>query len=323
MELNKLIMQFVKDADVEKASKKQYDFAIRKFFRWVQAEKKDPHNLKRSDIINYNTYLKEADMSQSTKKNYFTVVRLYFVWASSNQYHDDVAAGIKSAKSNQDFKKHYLPADKVKELLGKIDRTKEIGARNYAIISIMITNGLRRSEVTSMDIGDITTKYNKLGIMIKGKGRQAKDQFVQLDDSTMDAINDYLVLRYDHSDDRPMFASMNHITKGKRITTSSLSRILKSQLNSINLTGKYYSCHSFRHTAATLLIEAGYDLHQVQRFMRHKSPSTTQLYTRMIDEKISFENPLSKALVKLINTTPNQEHETLNIEFNTTTQKTL
>jgi len=301
MIIHELIPQFTADADVSKPSQLKYDFAIRKFFLWVDASRKDPNKLRRADIINYNTYLKETDLSQASKKNYFTVVRLFYTWAASNGHYTDIASGLKSAKNSSEYKKQYLPAEKVQELFSKMDRTTELGARNYAIVSLMVYNGLRRSEVSAMDIGDITTKYNKMGIMIKGKGRQAKDQFIQLDETTLDAINDYLVLRYNHADDQPMFTSMNYCTKGKRIHGASLSRIIKNSLKAIDLTGKYYSCHSLRHTAATLLIEAGYDLHQVQRFMRHKSPATTQLYTRMIDEKISFENPLSKVLVNLIN----------------------
>ena len=301
MKISELIKLFISEADVSEGSRDKYDFAIRKFFLWVHANHKDPDKLRRTDIINYNTYLKATTLSQSTKKNYFTAVRLFFAWASANRYHDDIASGIKSAKNSNEYKKQYLPADKVKELFNCMDRKKELGSRDYAIVSLMVYNGLRRSEVSAIDIGDITIRYDRMGIMIQGKGRQAKDQFIQLDDITMDAINDYLVMRYNSEDQEPLFTSMNYCTKGKRISTSSLSRIIKNRLISINLTGKYYSCHSLRHTAATLLIEAGYDLHQVQRFMRHKSPATTQLYTRMIDEKISFNNPLSKALVNIIN----------------------
>jgi len=303
MIIHELIPQFIADADVTKPSQAKYDFAIRKFILWVHANHKDPSKLRRADIINYNTYLKEKDLSQASKKNYFTVVRLFYTWAASNGHYTDIASGLKSAKNSSEYKKQYLPAEKVQELFSKMDRSTELGARNYAIVSLMVYNGLRRSEVSAMDIGDITTRYEKTGIMIKGKGRQAKDQFIQLDDITMDAINDYLVLRYNHDNDQPMFTSMNYCTKGRRLHTASLSRLIKNSLESIGLTGKYYSCHSLRHTAATLLIEAGYDLHQVQRFMRHKSPATTQLYTRMIDEKISLENPLSKALINLINNT--------------------
>jgi site-specific recombinase XerD len=301
MKIHQLIEQFISDADVSESSRVRYGFAIKKFFLWVAANKKEYDKLRRSDIINYNTYLKGEELSQATKKNYFTVVRIFYSWASSNGYHDDIAAGIKSAKDNSEYKKSYLKTEEVQKLFASIKKETEIGARDNAMISLMIYNGLRRSEITTIDCGDFTTRFDKTGVMIQGKGRQAKDQFIQLDDITIDAINDYLVKRYSREDTDPLFTSMNHITKGKRIRATCLSRIIKQRLVSIGLDGKQYSCHSLRHTAAALLIEMNYELNFIQRFMRHKSISTTQLYTRMIEDKMSLEKPLSKALVNLIN----------------------
>lgn len=300
MKASELISLFLSEADIQHRSRSMYDFSIKKFFIWAHSQGKDPESLRRSDIINYKDHLVKSGILETTVKNYFTIVRLFFRWASDNRYLENITDGIRHPKYKKGYKKLPLNIDQAKSLLSSIDRSDEKGLRDYAIIMLLLENGLRRSEVLSIDLKDMTQKNGKDVIFIKGKGRTYKDQFIIPSEETVQAINDYLVLRNCYDDTDPLFTSIAGTKRGQRLAAMSLSVIMKKRLKEIGLEGKYYTCHSLRHTAACLLLDNGNDLHEVQLFLRHNSPNTTQLYTRIIDEQIKFENKAGKTLHNLL-----------------------
>lgn len=300
MKLSELIMLFIAELDVSTYSRMMYDFSIRKFFRWVQANNKDYEKLSRADIINYKSYLHNSKLSVPSVKNYLSVVRVFYAWAEEYGHYDNIAAGIKSPKNDNSFKKYPLSFEEQYKLL-QIERKSERGARDFALITLLLNNGLRRSEVVSINIGDVQERNNNWGICIKGKGRDSKDQWIMLIEDTLNAIHEYLVFRNDPSDDQPLFSSLNYSTMGKRLDMNSVSKIVKAYLVAIGLDSKYYTCHSLRHTTACNLMEKNLDITQIQRFMRHNSLSTTQLYTRVMEEKIMQENPAGKIIQSIRN----------------------
>jgi integrase/recombinase XerC/integrase/recombinase XerD len=300
MKINEVICSFINDADVNEASRKMYDFCIKKYIKWVQVSKKDIEKLTRADVINYKSHLQATTLSLPTIKNYFTVVRIFYAWAESYNILENIAANIKSPKTNNSFKKYPLTFQEQDKLLASVDRLKEKGARDYAMISLLLNNGLRRAEIVSINIEDIKTRHGKMGIEIKGKGRDDKDQWIMLIPHSHEAIWNYLTYRKWKPCD-PLFTSLNASNRGNRIDQNSVSKIIKDHLVKIGLDSKYYTCHSLRHTAACNLIEKGLDITQVRLFMRHNSIATTQLYTRVVEERISQNNPAGKIMQSLRN----------------------
>ncbi len=302
MKPSELIAQFLADADVVAGSKKMYDFAIRRFFLWVHFHKIPVDGIKKHHILSYKEELtrKEPKLTINTQKNYLSVVKMFFVWAENNNHMENVAANIRRIKFDDNtFRKDYLSREEVNKLLASYDTTTEKGSRDYAITLLMVTSGLRRNEVVTLDYADIAEKEGKQGIWVMGKGRNEK-QFVSITGSTMDAINDYLVQRNELTDESPLFASCFN----KRMTPGWLSKLIKGRLTMIGLTGKTYSCHSLRHTTACLLVETNENMNEIQQLMRHKSPVTTQIYTRVVNEKIRLENKAGKAIESLIYSDP-------------------
>lgn len=304
MKASELIKEFLANKSINQNSRFAYDQALRKFFLWTHTHGKDPDDLKSADFINYKDYLKEANISASTMRNYFRIVRLFYRKMDEMGILDDITKGTRPPKYDNSFKKYPLSREQVRELLESIDRSDEIGLRDYAIIMLMICNGLRRAEANNINLSDITIKNGKHCIFIKGKGRDDKDQVIYITDPVRQAINDYLQLRNCWDDNQPLFTSAGGRSKYRRLKANSMTDVIKERLKAIGLNSKFYTCHSLRHTAACLLIDAGYDLHQVQLFLRHKSPLTTQLYTRVIDEKIKAENKASETIINIILNNP-------------------
>ena len=93
------------------------------------------------------------------------------------------------------------------------------GMRDYAIIVLMITGGLRTVEVTRANIGDIRNIGESTVLFIQGKGKIEKNDYVKLPDAVEKAIRTYLSSRKDDkSDTSPLFVSSSNNNNGKRLT---------------------------------------------------------------------------------------------------------
>jgi site-specific recombinase XerD len=277
MKLSEIIPQFLSELDIQEQSRKMYKQAIEKFFLWVHANHLNPDKLGRADIINYKTHLHASKLSVASIKNYLTIVHIFYQWCSLNNIHDEITLGIKPPRYDNSYKKYPLTIKQVEDLFKAMDLTTKTGKRDKAMIRLMIWNGLRRIEIGRINIGDIDNGL----IYIRGKGRIRKEESVDINDSVMDDINDYLVTRDNVSDDQPLFTNRF----GNRISLDMISRIVKNYLKLIGLDSKYYTCHSLRHTTATLLLESGTPIEDIKWILRHRSINTSLLYTRLVEER--------------------------------------
>lgn len=183
----------------------------------------------------------------------------------------------------------YLTLDESKRLLDSISgKHKE---RNYCIVVMFLNCGLRLSELISININNI--KEDTLTVVGKGN----KERTIYLNDLCLEAINDYLEVRVepDSEDDKnALFIS----GKRKRISKKAIQDLLKKYFKQAELTGKKYTAHKLRHTAATLLYKhGGVDIRVLQQILGHESVSTTQIYTHVDEEQLRDAvklNPLSE-----------------------------
>jgi site-specific recombinase XerD len=119
-----------------------------------------------------------------------------------------------------------------------------------------LRTGLRTVEFRA-DISDITLKSGQRVLKVKGKGKDEKDDFVCLTDKTYQVIHLYLQSRGRFKIGEPLFISESYNSKGKRLTTKTISFIAKNGLRSIGLSGHEFTAHSLRHTTAETILRAG------------------------------------------------------------------
>lgn len=167
----------------------------------------------------------------------------------------------------------------LKEAYGESEQEK----RDYAILSLMLRTGLRDIEVVRADVGDIKPHSGVMVLFVHGKGRSEKDDFVVLTDALLADINRYLDARDPHSPADPLFASTSNRNKGGRLTTRSVSGIVKQALRNIGLDSERYTAHSLRHTSVTYALMAGAALEETQKMARHADISTTMVYAQHVD----------------------------------------
>lgn len=143
--------------------------------------------------------------------------------------------------------------------------------RNYLIIEILYTTGIRRSELINLKLSDVDVRAG----VIKVLGKRSKERFIPLLTSTSELINKYVILRNElASNSRYLFIT----NKGKKLYESLVYKIVKKQFDAISTKDKR-SPHVLRHAFATHLLDEGADLIAVKELLGHASLASTQIYT--------------------------------------------
>lgn len=282
-----LIERFVSSQDVFQNSRETYKRELRQFMGWLQnTEDKYGDNrmaklrnweLGREDILAYKKDLEET-YSSYTVNSYLTAVRKFFDWLDREIGYQNPVEDVKGLKQPKGHSKDSLTPGQVREALKSIDRDSLKGKRDYALFNLMVRTGLRVIEIARAEVKDLSQKSGEPVLWIQGKGRTEKDDFVVLTPEAERPLRDYLSERIEPEAETPLFVSLSNRNYGESMTTRSISRVIKNILQDINLDSERFTAHSLRHTAITLAIQGGADLHQAQAMARHSDPKTTERY---------------------------------------------
>lgn len=170
----------------------------------------------------------------------------------------------------------YLPktlsVDEACTLMERDHRNDLLGLRDRAIVEMLYSCGLRISELTGLDVGDLDLQQNLVRVL--GKGR--KERIVPVGHKARTAIIDYLEARGAPAEDEPLYLN----ARGGRLTPRSVQRNLKTRLIKAGIL-KDISPHALRHSFATHLLDGGADLRAIQELLGHSSLATTQRYTHV------------------------------------------
>ncbi len=170
-----------------------------------------------------------------------------------------------------------LSVDEVMSLLRVRFSEDAAGLRDRAMIELFYTTGIRLSELTGLNLGDVHLAEGL--VKVRGKGR--RERIVPAGRPALEAIEAYLQRRPELAeglpnrvDGAPLFLSR----RGKRMNPRGVARVVERVVRESGI-GRKISPHALRHTFATHLLDAGADLRSIQEMLGHRSLSTTQKYT--------------------------------------------
>ena len=147
-----LIYSWIKFIDVRPSSQKTYCKAIRQLFKFL-----NEHSIfqpTRDDIEIWKNSLLQSKKA-STVQLYIIATKLFFKFLSQHNLYPNITDNMKSAKVDHEHKKDALTIEQCQAILKVIDTSTQKGLRDRAIISLMITAGLRTIEVVRADVGDL------------------------------------------------------------------------------------------------------------------------------------------------------------------------
>lgn len=232
----------------------------------------------------YLAYLDEKEYARKTIARRISSLRSFYDYLIKENHIDiNIFTLIDIPKIPRKLPK-IIQDDEIEMLFKSIDRFKPLGFRNYVLLDLLFSCGLRASELIEMDIKDIHLERKQL--LIHGKG--SKDRYVPLHQKLIEDLKHYLTYT------RPILLSKGPSTfehrvfinyKGTPLTVRGLQLILKKIISDSGETYKIHP-HMLRHAFATTLLNHGADLRVVQELLGHAHLKSTQIYTHVSSEKI-------------------------------------
>lgn len=147
-------------------------------------------------------------------------------------------------------------------------------ARDVAVLETLFSTGVRVSELCRLRPGDVDLAHGQLFVMGKGK----RERIVPLcDASTLRALEEYAACHADHLDPERAFFLNRDL---RPLSDQSVRRIIRKHQRCAGLAGPV-TPHMFRHTIATMLLENGVDIRNIQTLLGHSSLAVTEIYTHV------------------------------------------
>ena len=275
-----LLNDFYAFLDVSEKTLITYRGALKQFFKFLNANGiKNPCH---DDILTFKKTLLDAGRKATTVSLYLAAARKFFTWCEQRGIYQNISIGVKSPKVDTGHKRDFVGANQLKKILADMPRNSLESKRDYAIIALMASCGLRTIEVVRANVGDIRNLGDNTVLYVQGKGKTSKSDFVKLTQQVLNTIRDYLNERGNVADDAPLFASISRRNYGGRLTTYSVSRICKNAFRLAGINSSRITAHSLRHSAVTFSLMSGISLPDVQAFARHSSLNTTMIYNHSI-----------------------------------------
>lgn len=229
-----------------------------------------------SDIVSYFVTLQSIGLVNTSIARKRVAIKQFFLYLSRQEIDIkvdfDQVPKIKISQHLPDF----LSVDEMFKLLDSLPVEMPLQIRNKAMMELLYATGLRISELLGLTIHDIV--YADKVILIRGKG--SKQRYVPVLDNVLELVVSYIsnvrpiLLKFKKND----YIFLNHL--GNKMSRMGFWKILQIAVVNAGLK-KDITPHTFRHSFATHLLEAGVNLRIVQTLLGHSSLNTTQIYTHV------------------------------------------
>lgn len=266
------------------------DLYLRYFLLWCEERGLSrPQDITKPIIERYQRHLflhrKDDGQPLSTRSQHtrITPLRAYFKWlARQNYILYNPASELELPRLERRLPKHVLSVKEAEAVLAMPDLNLSTGIRDRAILETLYSTGMRRMELIGLHLHDIDTERGTVMIR-QGKGK--KDRMIPIGERALEWVakyrDDVRLELATGEDDGSLFLT----NLGEAFTPNRLTQLVRDHVNAAK-TGKTGSCHLFRHTMATLMLENGADIRFIQAMLGHANLETTQIYTQVSIRKL-------------------------------------
>lgn len=261
-----------------------YQRDVKKLISFLEMKENSnpPTKIKTKDIRDFIQWVAEVGLSAKSQARIISSLKSFFNYLIlENIITQNPVQTIENPKIGS-YLPETLSTNEIDKLINNIDLSHPQGNRNKAIIEVLYSCGLRVSELINLKISNW---YKKDGfIKVEGKGN--KERLIPIGELANDLIDLYFIENRNHQkiqkDNRDyIFLNRN----GRKLTRVMIFTIVKKLSEKANIK-KNISPHTFRHSFATHLIEAGANLRAVQEMLGHESITTTEIYTHLDSDYI-------------------------------------
>ena len=281
--LNHQIQQFTAylqtERDVSPHTLAAYRSDLSQLLTFALREKGESVSAQEFDHLLLRRYL--AGLSKDTKKSSIgrklAAIRSFFRFLLRRGVIVKNPAELISTPKKEQQLPFHLDIDQATTLMEAPDAKQKYALRDRAILELLYSSGLRVSELTGLNIGEL----DFAAAMVRVTGKGGKERIVPVGSRALEALQEYLEQRKDAAAGGAIFLN----TRGERINRRSVARIVDAHVMQI-AAFKRISPHTLRHTFATHMLEGGADLRAIQELLGHASLSTTQKYTHVSIDRL-------------------------------------
>ena len=231
----------------------------------------------------YLHFIQRFDYKKTTIARKTAAIRTFYKFLFREKYIDSNPSVSLSAPKRPKPLPKFLTPEEVEQILNNVKIDTPAGFRNRVILELLWATGMRISELSNLNFGDINLDENEIRVFGKG----AKERIVLMSDRAKNYLKQYIETARDlitgpeyktpgQNDDSPLFIN----NTGYRLQNKTIRKVINDTVEKIELPKKV-TPHVFRHSFATKLIENGADLRVVQELLGHAGISNTQIYTHV------------------------------------------
>lgn len=243
-----------------------YADALKAFLKFYP--EKPVAQITNEDVIIFNNeFVLKYKLSASYQNQVVNAIKLFFRTVERKAIDIELIHRPKRQK----LLPNVLSKEEVKQILNAHSNLK-----HKAMLSLIYSCGLRRSELLNLKITDVDSKRNLL-IIRQAKGR--KDRIAPLSQKTIELLRSYFIAC------KPKVWLFEGQDKTGRYSEKSLASVLIQALAKAKIS-KPVTLHWLRHSYATHLLEAGTDLRYIQEILGHSRSTTTEIYTHVSNKSI-------------------------------------
>ena len=240
----------------------------------------DPAKVNRTNVMAYVYELQKQNKAGATVSRNIASIRSFFQFLQKKGIvADNPAADLELPKVEKKVPE-ILSLEKVELLLEQPSGEEDKEVRDKAMLELLYATGIRVTELISLKVEDVNLplEYIRCGGENKSRiipiGAQAKFSLRRY----LEKVRENMILR---ADEETLFVNCN----GKPMTRQGFWKIIKAYAKKAGIE-EDITPHMLRHSFAAHLIENGADLRSVQEMLGHSDISTTQIYTKLTNQKL-------------------------------------
>jgi integrase/recombinase XerD len=260
---------------------------LRRYQRWLVARGADPLTVELADLRDYVAEERASGAAASSIARRIAALRMLHRYLATEQHRpDDPTARLDGVRVPSGLPKP-LTEEQVTSLLDAVHGDDPLVRRDRALLELMYATGARVSETVGLSLGDID--FDESLVRLHGKG--GKERIVPFGSSAAHAIDDWFEpagraqMVPDRWNRRADAEAVFLNQRGGRLSRQGVWLVIKKYGQRAGIAGGL-SPHILRHSCATHLLDHGADLRIVQEMLGHASISTTQIYTKVSQERL-------------------------------------
>lgn len=268
------------EKNFSKHTAKAYCSDILSFLIWIGENSCESVNYPK--IKEYLHFIQKFNYKKTTLARKIASLRTFYKFLyREHKIDSNPAMSLNLPKRPKSLPK-FLSSDEIEQILNNVKIDTPAGYRNRTILELLWATGMRVSELSGLNFGDLNLENNEIRVFGKG----AKERIILVTDRAKSYLERYIetarsLIAKGYRIEEPTESSPIFINNtGYRLQTKTIRNVINDIVEKIELPKKV-TPHVFRHSFATHLIENGADLRIVQELLGHASISNTQIYTHV------------------------------------------